>query len=357
MGSRGGSIGGFLEAVLEPRRTAGRASIASVTSTTNSALTSASVIFRSTTCVCILLGALPRARGCPLYECTQQTFEGYQSSIPPLPILWGSETARAAGLGASAATPPRRLQRINYTASIAPPTLHHIDFTASFTPHGLHHIYYATEIAPHGFHRIDNDGDCDPPSAAVRLKPRFSARRHSDFRPRSPPPPSRGMAPHMSDAELDRASALFSAGKTPGEVHALAFSQFVQPMRRQGAASSACRQPPVLGGFLCFDQKLTPPASTSARRREKSPGRLSARAAADRALPPLTLWNPWGQRGGGVVVPGGAPRSGRPARLLWPDSSFCTVAGSCRIVAAQLPDSCRLCFTQLPSFCLEKGLY
>ena len=29
------------------------------------------------------------------------------------------------------------------------------------------------------------------------------------------------MAPHMSDAELDRASALFSAGKTPGEVHAL----------------------------------------------------------------------------------------------------------------------------------------
>ena len=33
---------------------------------------------------------------------------------------------------------------------------------------------------------------------------------------------------------------------------------------------------------------------------------------------------------------------------------FCTVAGSCRIVAGQLPDSCRICFTQLPSFWLEK---
>ena len=29
------------------------------------------------------------------------------------------------------------------------------------------------------------------------------------------------MAPHMSDAEFDRASALFSAGKTPGEMRAL----------------------------------------------------------------------------------------------------------------------------------------
>ena len=38
------------------------------------------------------------------------------------------------------------------------------------------------------------------------------------------------------------------------------------------------------------------------------------------------------------------------------DSIFCTVAGSCRIVAGQLPDSCRLFFTQLPPFWLEKGL-
>ena len=48
--------------------------------------------------------------------------------------------------------------------------------------------------------------------------------------------------------------------------------------------------------------------------------------------------------------PGGSrgadrPRGGRPARHLWQDNIFCTVAGSCRIVAAQLPDSCRLCFT------------
>ena len=40
---------------------------------------------------------------------------------------------------------------------------------------------------------------------------------------------------------------------------------------------------------------------------------------------------------------------------LLADPIFCTVAGSCRIVAGQLPDSCRLCFTQLPSFWLEKG--
>ena len=38
------------------------------------------------------------------------------------------------------------------------------------------------------------------------------------------------------------------------------------------------------------------------------------------------------------------------------DLIFCTVAGSCRIVAGQLPDSCRLFFTQLPPFWLEKGL-
>ena len=39
------------------------------------------------------------------------------------------------------------------------------------------------------------------------------------------------------------------------------------------------------------------------------------------------------------------PRGRRPARHLWQDSIFCTVAGSCRIVAAQLLDSCRLCLT------------
>ena len=36
---------------------------------------------------------------------------------------------------------------------------------------------------------------------------------------------------------------------------------------------------------------------------------------------------------------------------------FYTVAGSCRPVAGQLPDSCRLFFTQLPSFWSEKSKF
>ena len=60
-----------------------------------------------------------------------------------------------------------------------------------------------------------------PPSSTVRLKPRLSVLGSYGFRPRPPPPPSRKMAPHMSNAELDRATALHAAGKTPVEVHAL----------------------------------------------------------------------------------------------------------------------------------------
>ena len=51
-----------------------------------------------------------------------------------------------------------------------------------------------------------------------------------------------------------------------------------------------------------------------------------------------------------------ASRAMRGPPLL-ADPIFCTVAGSCRIVAGQLPDSCRLFFTQLPSFWSEKSKF
>ena len=66
---------------------------------------------------------------------------------------------------------------------------------------------------------------------------------------------------------------------------------------------------------------------------------MESKAALDTPSLRQTGRGPRGSRGAD------RPRGRRPARHLWQDSIFCTVAGSCRIVAAQLPDSCRLCFT------------
>ena len=60
-----------------------------------------------------------------------------------------------------------------------------------------------------------------PLSAAVWLEPRLSVRRLHRLGPRPSRPPSFAMAPHMSNAELDRATALHASGKTPVEVSAL----------------------------------------------------------------------------------------------------------------------------------------
>ena len=116
----------------------------------------------------------------------------------------------------------------------------------------------------------------------------------------------------------------------------------------------------------------------STRRREKSRGSLSALVAAVCAVPSLVPVGASGPGGGGGLGPRGywrrpclcgarrgcalncaldLQRAGaRPPPFL-PDPIFCTVAGSCRIVAGQLPDSCRLFFTQLPSFWLEKSKF
>jgi len=101
---------------------------------------------------------------------------------------------------------------------------------------------------------------------------------------------------------------------------------------------------------------------------------MSARAAALCTVPPLSPVEASGT--GGAVAWGqggywrrpslcGARRGyalncsldlqrARAQPLPLADLIFCTVAGSCRIVAGQLPDSCRIFFTQLPSFWLEK---
>ena len=60
-----------------------------------------------------------------------------------------------------------------------------------------------------------------PLPAALWLKPRLSVRGLHRLGPRPAPPASFAMAPHMSNAELDRATALHASGKTPVEVCAL----------------------------------------------------------------------------------------------------------------------------------------
>ena len=60
-----------------------------------------------------------------------------------------------------------------------------------------------------------------PLPAAVWFKPRLSSHGLHRLGPRPAPPTSFAMAPHMSNGELDRATALHASGKTAVEVRAL----------------------------------------------------------------------------------------------------------------------------------------
>ena len=159
-----------------------------------------------------------------------------------------------------------------------------------------------------------------------------------------------------------------------------------QPMRRQGAASSACRAPSVPGGFLRLGAwRLSPPRrkTDSCRLRvheatwkvARQPLRSRGGCLRGAAVGPSGSLGAggagaWGQggywrrpclcgarRGYALNCSLDLQRAGAQPPPSLADLIFCTVADSCRIVAGQLPDSCRLFFTQLPSFWSEKSKF
>ena len=129
------------------------------------------------------------------------------------------------------------------------------------------------------------------------------------------------MAPHMSGAELDRAAALHSAGKTPVEVRALL--QRARTARGQpGPDFTTVRR--ALRGATGKRARV----ETRGRKAKLTIVKLRALDAARRRLI---------QRAKGETEVHGGLGPGRVVA----DPMFCTVAGSCRIVAEYFLHSCR----------------